>query len=257
MEADLYRSGVVQVVRNMSITAFGGASGPPSLDLGVEERMQHPWTQWRSSAARLAKAEEWGQPLMVHAMDVAAAFGNSRPAPAVKEVEERGATTTQVAVILRECIGARVQPRLCTQRRAFGWTWSRECATARRETQICAMGPLERTNAALAHRLGPSPRLGGSSCWRTTYLCYPPTGGRWRAGSPIISAAGPGSASQRIGGAGVMVGGGMCAALPCMLPVYPVTGGYSGLWRTLQALQAVGPTDVAHLLRICHSDRNI
>lgn len=107
----------------------------------------------------LAKAAEWGQPVVILAMDIAAAFDNLQPGHVARRLRERGASAAQVAAVLRHIVGARVQPRATD---AEGpWTTIhkgiRQGVARNPDAWNDALaGPLEAARAELEARLGPS-----------------------------------------------------------------------------------------------------
>lgn len=57
-------------------------------------------------------AHEWGQPLVCLSIDMHAAFDSLLPRHVATQLKELGAAATQEAPILREMVGARVQPAM-------------------------------------------------------------------------------------------------------------------------------------------------
>lgn len=68
----------------------------------------------------LCRADEWGLPRVIVSIGVRAAFGSLIPSHVARQLGSHGATRLQVAAVLREMVGARVQPRM-GQVRGGGW----------------------------------------------------------------------------------------------------------------------------------------
>lgn len=78
-----------------------------SPDSGWECR---PQTCWDSSKSSLARAAEWGQPLLAASLDAKGAFGAMLPDKAGEQLHASGATAAQTSAFLREIVGVRAQP---------------------------------------------------------------------------------------------------------------------------------------------------
>lgn len=105
----------------------------------------------------LARAEELGWPLVL-AMDVSGAFDHLRLEHNATEQEERGATATQIAAVLRAC-GGRGHILASPRQPVLGCECSRDCVKLRRtglDLWNMISGPLERAKAAVEQSLSPA-----------------------------------------------------------------------------------------------------
>lgn len=86
----------------------------------------------------LAKAADRGQPVVILAMDISAAFDNLQSCHVARGLRERGATAAQVAAVLRETRSRRTQQ----MPKDFGFLSTEGPANAQQEAPMHGMLPL-------------------------------------------------------------------------------------------------------------------